>query len=68
MEIQGVKLLNLTGGLRCVELINPIGVLFGVRSQRPAFSIGPTCVGSINDGEIIQSPISCDLNKRQNDT
>jgi hypothetical protein len=44
VEIQGVEILTLIGGLCFVGFINPIGVVAGV--QRLAFSIGPALVGS----------------------
>jgi hypothetical protein len=37
VEIQGVKVLTLTGGLYSVGFINPIGVVAGVRRWRLAF-------------------------------
>jgi hypothetical protein len=42
MDIQGVEMLTLIGGLCCVGFINPIGVVAGVWRQRLAPSVGPT--------------------------
>jgi hypothetical protein len=40
-EIQGMKMLTLSGGLSCVGFINPVDVPVDVRGQRLALPIGP---------------------------
>jgi hypothetical protein len=37
MDIQGVKMLALIGGLCCVGFMNPIDVVAGVRRQTSSF-------------------------------
>jgi hypothetical protein len=53
MEIQGVEMLTLMGGLCCIGFVNPIGVAAGVWRQRLALSIGPNSIGSPGDGNRI---------------